>query len=131
MPPSGRRATPTRPICARNRFGFGRELFAMMRAQVGTAEQGGSALFVDEDEERAMSDALALVADIGGTNARFALTDLDAPTPALREIAGRCRTRTSPACSMRSSITSHRSASQPNARRARGRLPGRTPTRSA
>jgi glucokinase len=28
---------------------------------------------------------VALVADIGGTNARFALTDLDAPTPTLRE----------------------------------------------
>jgi glucokinase len=31
-----------------------------------------------------MSD-IALVADIGGTNARFALTDLDAPSPTLRE----------------------------------------------
>ena len=29
---------------------------------------------------------VALVADIGGTNARFALTDLDAPAPALREM---------------------------------------------
>jgi len=29
---------------------------------------------------------VALGADIGGTNARFALTDLDAPTPALREM---------------------------------------------
>jgi glucokinase len=28
---------------------------------------------------------VALIADIGGTNARFALTDLDAPTPTLRE----------------------------------------------
>lgn len=28
---------------------------------------------------------LALIADIGGTNARFALTDLDAPTPTLTE----------------------------------------------
>ena len=28
---------------------------------------------------------VALVADIGGTNARFALTDLDAATPTLRE----------------------------------------------
>ena len=36
-----------------NRHGMGRELFAMMRAQVGTAEQGGSALFVDEDASRA------------------------------------------------------------------------------
>jgi phosphogluconate dehydratase len=36
-----------------NRFGMGRELFALMRAQVGTAEQGGSALFVDEDASRA------------------------------------------------------------------------------
>jgi hypothetical protein len=32
---------------------MGRELFALMRAQVGTAEQGGSALFVDEDASRA------------------------------------------------------------------------------
>ena len=30
--------------------------------------------------------AVALVADIGGTNARFALTDVDAATPALREM---------------------------------------------
>ncbi|KGQ20539.1 Glucokinase [Lysobacter dokdonensis DS-58] len=30
--------------------------------------------------------SVALVADIGGTNARFALTDMDAPTPALREM---------------------------------------------
>ncbi|UHQ19323.1 glucokinase [Lysobacter sp. KIS68-7] len=32
-----------------------------------------------------MSDDVALVADIGGTNARFALTDLSAATPTLRE----------------------------------------------
>ena len=33
---------------AANRHGMGRELFALMRAQVGTAEEGGSALFIDE-----------------------------------------------------------------------------------
>jgi phosphogluconate dehydratase len=33
---------------ASNRHGMGRELFALMRAQVGTAEEGGSALFIDE-----------------------------------------------------------------------------------
>jgi hypothetical protein len=32
---------------------MGRELFALMRAQVGTAEQGGSALFIDEEANRA------------------------------------------------------------------------------
>ncbi len=32
-----------------NRSGHGRELFAVMRAQVGPAEQGACALFVDED----------------------------------------------------------------------------------
>lgn len=30
--------------------------------------------------------SLGLIADIGGTNARFALTDLDAPTPVLRDV---------------------------------------------
>jgi phosphogluconate dehydratase len=38
---------------AHNRTGFGRELFALMRAQVGTAEEGGSALFVDEERVHA------------------------------------------------------------------------------
>ncbi len=32
-----------------NRTGLGRELFALMRTQVGTAEQGGCSLFVTED----------------------------------------------------------------------------------
>ena len=40
---------PQAGALAPNRTGLGRELFALMRAQVGTAEQGGSALFVDED----------------------------------------------------------------------------------
>ena len=31
-----------------NRHGIGRELFALMRAQVGTAEQGACSLFVEE-----------------------------------------------------------------------------------
>jgi phosphogluconate dehydratase len=34
---------------AANRSGMGRELFALMRRQVGTAEEGGSALFVSEE----------------------------------------------------------------------------------
>ena len=33
---------------AGNRIGHGRELFALMRAQVGPAEQGACSLFVDE-----------------------------------------------------------------------------------
>jgi phosphogluconate dehydratase len=32
-----------------NRTGLGRELFALMRTQVGTAEQGACSLFVTED----------------------------------------------------------------------------------
>jgi phosphogluconate dehydratase len=43
---------PHRADLAANRTGMGRELFAMMRAQVGTAESGGSALFVDEEGAR-------------------------------------------------------------------------------
>jgi phosphogluconate dehydratase len=43
---------PHRADLAANRTGMGRELFAMMRAQVGTAESGGSALFVDEERAR-------------------------------------------------------------------------------
>jgi phosphogluconate dehydratase len=34
---------------AANRVGVGRELFGLMRAQVGSAEEGGCCLFVDED----------------------------------------------------------------------------------
>jgi phosphogluconate dehydratase len=49
---------------------LGRELFALMRTQVGTAEQGACSLFVEETHERAATP-LALIADIGGTNARF------------------------------------------------------------
>lgn len=36
------------------------------------------------------SDGLALIADIGGTNARFALTDLSAPQPALLQSRALC-----------------------------------------
>ena len=39
-----------RPALAANHVGLGRELFAMMRKQVGSAEQGACALFLDEDE---------------------------------------------------------------------------------
>jgi phosphogluconate dehydratase len=40
--------TPALPALAGNRFGSGRELFAAMRAHVGSAEQGASSLFIDE-----------------------------------------------------------------------------------
>ncbi|MCC8363680.1 phosphogluconate dehydratase [Lysobacter sp. A6] len=43
---------PHRADLAANRTGMGRELFAMMRAQVGTAEAGGSALWTDEEGAR-------------------------------------------------------------------------------
>jgi phosphogluconate dehydratase len=43
---------PHRADLAANRTGMGRELFAMMRAQVGTAESGGSALWADEEGVR-------------------------------------------------------------------------------
>jgi len=38
-----------RPALAGNHAGLGRELFAMMRKQVGSAEQGACALFLDEN----------------------------------------------------------------------------------
>ncbi|MCC8363679.1 glucokinase [Lysobacter sp. A6] len=41
---------------------------------------------MDAASKRACAPDVALVADIGGTNARFALTDLDAPTATLREM---------------------------------------------
>ena len=41
-----------RPALAGNHAGLGRELFAMMRKQVGSAEQGACALFLDEDGGR-------------------------------------------------------------------------------
>ena len=37
------------PALAGNRIGHGRELFALMRVQVGPAEQGACSLFIDED----------------------------------------------------------------------------------
>ncbi|GAB3382432.1 phosphogluconate dehydratase [Lysobacter fragariae] len=39
---------PALPSLQHNRTGVGRELFALMRAQVGTAEQGACSLFVEE-----------------------------------------------------------------------------------
>lgn len=39
-----------KPTLAGNRIGHGRELFAPMRRQVGPAEQGACALFIDEDD---------------------------------------------------------------------------------
>ncbi|HEV8695211.1 MAG TPA: phosphogluconate dehydratase [Lysobacter sp.] len=41
---------PQLPSLQPNRSGFGREMFALMRAQVGTAEQGACSLFVEENE---------------------------------------------------------------------------------
>ena len=41
--------TPDQADLSGNRSGHGRELFAVMRTQVGPAEQGACALFVDED----------------------------------------------------------------------------------
>ncbi len=70
-------------------------MFALMRAQVGTAEQGACSLFVEESRsgrglnvqasEHQAAERLALIADIGGTNARFALTDPAADVPAMIE----------------------------------------------
>jgi phosphogluconate dehydratase len=42
--------TPAPLPLAANRYGTGRELFGLMRAAAGTAEQGACALFVDEDQ---------------------------------------------------------------------------------
>jgi phosphogluconate dehydratase len=39
-----------KPELAGNRIGHGRELFALMRRQVGPAEQGACSLFIDEDD---------------------------------------------------------------------------------
>ena len=41
--------TAIKPDLAGNRVGHGRELFAMMRKQVGSAEQGACSLFLNED----------------------------------------------------------------------------------
>jgi phosphogluconate dehydratase len=38
---------PQRPDLSGNRHGVGRELFGLMRAHAGSAEEGGSALFVE------------------------------------------------------------------------------------
>jgi len=40
--------TPATVVTAGNHFGHGRELFALMRRQVGPAEQGACSLFLDE-----------------------------------------------------------------------------------
>ena len=40
-----------KPALAGNHLGHGRELFGLMRRQVGAAEQGACSLFVDEDGE--------------------------------------------------------------------------------
>ena len=45
--------TPATLALAGNRFGMGRELFGLMRAQVGSAEQGACSLFGDEDAAHA------------------------------------------------------------------------------
>ena len=54
-------------------------------------------------------DGLALVADIGGTNARFALTDLHAPQARLQD-SSRCATRSSRACNTPRNTTCGQSA---------------------
>jgi phosphogluconate dehydratase len=54
--------TPQAGDLTGNRAGYGRELFALMRAQVGTAEEGGSALFVDEGRADARRMATERVA---------------------------------------------------------------------
>jgi phosphogluconate dehydratase len=41
--------TPTPPDSGAHRHGMGRELFALMRSRVSTAEQGAIGLFADED----------------------------------------------------------------------------------
>ena len=79
---------PARPALAPNRSGHGRELFGLMRAAVGSAEEGACAC-----SRRAEMDApqYDLIADIGGTNARFALTDpREARLPLLQQQSLRC-----------------------------------------
>jgi glucokinase len=78
----------------------------LMRSNAGTAEQGACTLF-------ARTDMRALVADIGGTNARFALADLDEPIPDPAPPRNRCRPRSSPACSTPPSTTSRSSTQAP------------------
>ena len=51
--------TAIKPDLAGNRVGHGRELFAMMRRQVGSAEQGACSLFVDESGTADTQDAAA------------------------------------------------------------------------
>ena len=51
--------TAIKPDLAGNRVGHGRELFAMMRRQVGSAEQGACSLFVDESGAADTQDAAA------------------------------------------------------------------------
>jgi phosphogluconate dehydratase len=47
---AAREATP--PDNGAYRYGTGRELFALMRSRVSTAEQGASGLFVSEDDDK-------------------------------------------------------------------------------
>jgi phosphogluconate dehydratase len=47
---AAREATP--PDSSAYRRGTGRELFALMRSRVSTAEQGASGLFVSEDDDK-------------------------------------------------------------------------------
>ena len=42
--------TFVQPELGANRVGHARELFALMRKQVGPAEQGACSLFLDEDD---------------------------------------------------------------------------------
>jgi phosphogluconate dehydratase len=58
-------ARAQRPLdLASNRVGVGRELFGLMRAQVGSAEEGGCSLFVNEDAiGENVGDARAAIED--------------------------------------------------------------------
>ena len=47
LPATWAQRQPARPALAPNRSGHGRELFGLMRAAVGSAEEGACALFAE------------------------------------------------------------------------------------
>ena len=65
------RARAPAPVAvAGNHVGHGRELFAVMRRQVGSAEQGACSLFLsEEDTDAHASDTRALLADLKADDA--------------------------------------------------------------
>ena len=74
-----------------NRIGLGRELFALMRAQVGTAEQGGSAA-CSSSEDAVSARRMSAVAGTGRRHRRHqralrAHRSRHAPTPAMQRAA--------------------------------------------